>query len=59
MNSGVWLLTPGLNHCLVQEERIGERLVKKILPNLNHSSGVQYIAACNCGRKQANRFARG
>ena len=21
-----------------------------------HSSGVQYIAACNCGKKQANRF---
>ena len=21
-----------------------------------HSSGVQYIAACNCGKKQANRL---
>ena len=40
---------------LIQEEKIGERVVKKILPNLTHSSGVQYIAACNCGRKQANR----
>ena len=28
---------------------------KKVLPAMQHSSGVQYIAACNCGRTQANR----
>ena len=28
---------------------------KKMLPAMQHSSGVQYIAACNCGRTQANR----
>ena len=39
----------------MQEETSGERVVKKALPSLTHSSGVQYIAACNCGRKQANR----
>jgi len=40
---------------VMQEETSGERVVKKALPSLTHSSGVQYIAACNCGRKQANR----
>merc|ERR1719219_2814513 len=28
---------------------------KKVLPSMQCSSGVQYIAACNCGRRQANR----
>ena len=29
--------------------------IPQVLPSMAHSSGVQYIAACNCGRKQANR----
>ena len=28
---------------------------KKVLPSMSCTSGVQYIAACNCGRRQANR----
>ena len=28
---------------------------KRALPSLQCCSGVQYIAACNCGRRQANR----
>ena len=28
---------------------------KKVLPSMKCCSGVQYIAACNCGRRQANR----
>ncbi len=41
---------------LVQEEPDEERVPgKKILPAMQHTSGVQYIAACNCGSRQANR----
>jgi len=32
-----------------------KKTVKKIVPSLTHSSGLQFIAACNCGKKQANR----
>jgi len=39
----------------VQEEIDGEKPTKKALPSMPHTSGMQYIAACNCGRKQANR----
>ena len=39
----------------ITEEKDGERTTKKILPTMQHSSGVQYVAACNCGRRQANR----
>lgn len=27
----------------------------KVLPSMPHTSGLQYISACNCGRTQANR----
>jgi hypothetical protein len=41
-----------------QEERSVDRAPgKKILPAMQHSSGVQYIAACNCGGRQANRYS--
>jgi len=38
----------------LQDDNIGggERVGRRVM---GHSSGVQYIAACNCGRKQANR----
>lgn len=37
------------------EDKDGEKTTRKILPTMQHSSGVQYVAACNCGRRQANR----
>jgi len=43
------------NQEVVQEEKVGDKVIKKTLASLTHSSGVQYIAACNCGRRQANR----
>ncbi len=27
----------------------------RILPTMNHSSGLTALAACNCGRRQADR----
>merc|ERR1719422_2626785 len=50
------------NHCTArrptlpgQDNILEVGNTKKILPTMQHSSGVQYIAACNCGRRQANR----
>jgi len=50
------------NHCTArrhtlpgQDNMLEVGNTKKILPTMQHSSGVQYIAACNCGRRQANR----
>lgn len=50
------------NHCTARRHTLpGQDNIlevgntKKILPTMQHSSGVQYIAACNCGRRQANR----
>jgi len=50
------------NHCTSrrhtlpgQDNMLEVGNTKKILPTMQHSSGVQYIAACNCGRRQANR----
>merc|ERR1719447_116560 len=46
------------NHCTARRHTVPgtkEENSGKVLPSMPHSSGVQYIAACNCGRKQANR----
>jgi len=50
------------NHCTArrhtlpgQDNMLEVGNTKKILPTMQHISGVQYIAACNCGRRQANR----
>lgn len=46
------------NHCTARRHTVPgtkEETGGKVLPSMPHSSGVQYIAACNCGRKQANR----
>merc|ERR1719186_695742 len=37
------------------EDKDGDKTTRKILPTMQHNSGVQYVAACNCGRRQANR----
>ena len=41
---------------IIKEEKVGDKVIKKTLASITHSSGVQYIAACNCGRRQANRY---
>ena len=41
---------------IIKEEKVGDKVIKKTLASIIHSSGVQYIAACNCGRRQANRY---
>jgi len=46
------------NHCTARRHTVPgtkEENSGKVLPSMPHSSGVQYIAACNCGKKQANR----
>ena len=46
---------PTLFACLYSPRHTLPGLEEGGLPCLPHTSGVQYIAACNCGRRQANR----
>jgi len=46
---------PGQENSSNGSQKMDENGQNKVLPSMKCNSGVQHIAACNCGRRQANR----